>query len=201
MSPKDELRRSLRASLRALPQAHFSRAGAGAAELLRASPLWGRFQSLLCFFSMKDEIDTTPLLQKALTGGKRVFAPAILGEGLGFYRIFNTEDRRPGPAGTWEPAGKSPAPLGAGDFPALVITPGLGFDLVGGRLGRGRAYYDRFFAGLAEGRALTEGREAGRALGVFALGFCLEAQLVPRIPMEAWDWPMDGLCTESRCLT
>ncbi len=43
----------------------------------------------------------------------------------------------------------------------LVIVPGMGFDLQGNRIGRGRGFYDRFlahrdWAGIACGLALEE---------------------------------------------
>jgi 5-formyltetrahydrofolate cyclo-ligase len=67
-------------------------------------------------------------------------------------------------------------------FPALVITPGLAFDRRGRRLGRGRGFYDRFFAALDSG-AYT------------ALGLCMDAQLVPEVPVEGHDKTMDAVLT------
>jgi 5-formyltetrahydrofolate cyclo-ligase len=60
----------------------------------------------------------------------------------------------------------------------------LAFDREGNRLGRGKGYYDRFFAELdAEGyRYIT-------------IGFCMETQVVPRLPRESWDKKMNALCT------
>jgi 5-formyltetrahydrofolate cyclo-ligase len=51
-------------------------------------------------------------------------------------------------------------------------------------LGRGKGYYDRFFAKLdAENLAYK------------TIGLCTECQLVPRIPKEKWDKKMNALCT------
>jgi 5-formyltetrahydrofolate cyclo-ligase len=72
--------------------------------------------------------------------------------------------------------------LGREDFPALVFTPALAFDRQGRRLGRGKGYYDRFLAGL------------NRA-DYYAAGLCLERQVLPRLPADVWDKPVDALCT------
>jgi 5-formyltetrahydrofolate cyclo-ligase len=92
-----------------------------------------------------------------------------------------------GPFGIPEPPRREPgegADLGPGDFPALVIVPGLAFDREGRRLGRGRAYYDRFLAELE-----TTGRP------FCTMGLCTPCQLVPEVPAEPWDRPVDCLCT------
>jgi len=65
----------------------------------------------------------------------------------------------------------------------LVLVPGLGFDAAGGRLGRGKGYYDRFLAKLG--------------LGAAAVGICFEAQLLPEIPMDRSDVRVGYLCTET----
>jgi 5-formyltetrahydrofolate cyclo-ligase len=99
------------------------------------------------------------------------------------------------PLGPWErgafgiPEPPRPEPeedggLGPGDFPALVIVPGLAFDREGRRLGRGGAYYDRF---------LGELETAGRPF--HTVGLCTPCQLVSEVPAEAWDRSMDCLCT------
>lgn len=64
----------------------------------------------------------------------------------------------------------------------LVVTPGLGFDRQGNRLGRGGAYYDRFFA-MHKVRAVKWG-----------VGF--SEQLYPEIPHNGHDVPMDAVVTE-----
>jgi 5-formyltetrahydrofolate cyclo-ligase len=58
-------------------------------------------------------------------------------------------------------------------------VPGLAFDRRGGRLGRGKGYYDRF---LLETSGLR-------------VGICFEDQVVEKIPGEAHDLRMDFLIT------
>jgi 5-formyltetrahydrofolate cyclo-ligase len=64
----------------------------------------------------------------------------------------------------------------------LVVTPALGFDRQGNRLGRGGSYYDRFFAN-------TE-------LKASRCGFAFTEQLVDSIPITEHDEPVDSLVTD-----
>jgi 5-formyltetrahydrofolate cyclo-ligase len=199
---KETLRTEIRNLLRGLPPEQFVREGEAAASLLRGlrrpffpreDSLWDRFRTLLIFLSTRLEIDTAPIVEAALRDGKSVFAPKVTGRNLVFYRLFPEdpfagEKPRPdsegsggtGPFGIREPAaGKSLEP---GDFPALILTPGLAFDREGRRLGRGGGYYDRFFAELD-----------GEKLPRFAMGLCLEAQLVREVPVDGGDWEMDAV--------
>lgn len=66
----------------------------------------------------------------------------------------------------------------------VALAPGLAFDRRGGRLGRGKGYYDRLLAGLTR--------------GVPRVGVTLERLLVDRVPQAAHDIPMTHLITDRR---
>ena len=68
----------------------------------------------------------------------------------------------------------------------LVVAPALGFDKEGNRLGRGGAFYDRFFA--------NEQLIASRC------GFAFAEQLVDSVPVEERDEPVDFLVTDKEVL-
>ena len=63
------------------------------------------------------------------------------------------------------------------------LVPGLAFSESGCRLGRGAGYYDRLFLRFPQGKRI---------------GIAWEMQLLPEIPAEPWDIPMDYIVTESR---
>ena len=185
---KERLRREIRGFLAGLSSEEFHRQGTKAAAVLRASPLWARYKTIFLFLSLKSEIDTFSLLEAALEDDKKVFAPRTEEASIRFYRVRS-------PQGPWqygffgirEPAETGEAEEGdgapeEGDFPVLVVTPGLAFDRQGRRLGRGGAYYDRFFGELDR---------AGREY--CAVGFCLEAQIKTEVPVEEGDKPMKGI--------
>ena len=58
----------------------------------------------------------------------------------------------------------------------LMVVPGVAFDRMGNRLGRGKGYYDRFLS---------------RHLGVKRIGICFDFQLVDEVPAEPFDIRMD----------
>jgi len=65
-----------------------------------------------------------------------------------------------------------------------VLTPLLGFDAAGNRLGYGKGHYDR---------ALERIRKQGRA---FVCGIAYSGQQLPFIPAEPTDIPLDWVVTE-----
>lgn len=67
--------------------------------------------------------------------------------------------------------------------PDWFFVPGLAFDLNGGRLGRGKGFYDRYL----------EGKDGAR------IGLCWSEQIVDKIPMEGHDSSMDFIITEKFC--
>jgi 5-formyltetrahydrofolate cyclo-ligase len=187
---KSLLRKEIKQRLAALEPSAFLAEGRQAAACITSLPVWRRIPTVLLFLSTAREIDTSPLLEAALSCGKRVFAPRVEGERLCFLRVYDAQGPwQYGAFHIWEPItrreedrllGDFPA---RGNFPALIITPGAAFDREGRRLGHGRGYYDRFFAELD-----------GQGVSYTTLGLCMASQLVERVPVEPWDKTMDGVC-------
>jgi 5-formyltetrahydrofolate cyclo-ligase len=67
--------------------------------------------------------------------------------------------------------------------PSWVFVPGLGFDLKGARLGRGRGFYDSY---LKNHRTIS-------------IALACDQQLGEHIPMESHDYHMDFIITENFC--
>lgn len=67
--------------------------------------------------------------------------------------------------------------------PEWYLIPGVGFDLSGARLGRGKGYYDRHL----------EGSDSLR------IGLAWSEQIVEKIPVERHDSHMDFIITEKFC--
>ncbi len=67
--------------------------------------------------------------------------------------------------------------------PKWILVPGIGFDLKGGRLGRGKGFYDRYL----------EEKESVR------IGIAWTEQLVDKVPLESHDCHMDFIITEEFC--
>lgn len=67
--------------------------------------------------------------------------------------------------------------------PQWILVPGVGFDLNGGRLGRGKGFYDRY---LEDKMALR-------------IGLAWSEQIVDKVPVESHDSHMDYIITEKFC--
>lgn len=174
-----------------LPQSVFIEAGRKAAITIPESEGWRKCGAVLLFMSMKNEIDTTPLLHAAFSANKKVFLPLTINKEsaenrsgkIQFYRIyatgFNSSDYlKRGPFGILEPDPGKTKILRPADFPVFILTPGLAFDRNNNRLGRGKGYYDRFFAEIKE-------------LDFTAAGLCLETQIVQSAPSDGNDYRVD----------
>lgn len=69
--------------------------------------------------------------------------------------------------------------------PDLVVTPLVGFDEAGNRLGQGAGYYDGAFEALPD---------------AFRVGLAWSVQQVDALPTDPWDKPLDMILTECACL-
>ena len=144
------------------------------AKQLRGCPLWKSSVSIAAFSALPGEPDALD----PWPGGKRIALPRVCGGELIFHWVVCREDLQPGKFGILEPA--ADAAEARKEF-HLILVPGLAFDLRGGRLGRGKGYYDRFLAGS---RGLR-------------MGICFEDQIVDNVPSEAHDLRMDFVVTPS----
>jgi 5,10-methenyltetrahydrofolate synthetase len=97
--------------------------------------------------------------------------------------VTSASDLQRGPFGAWVPAATCPEVPGV-DV-KVVLTPGLAFGLDGSRLGRGKGFYDRFFAVHPEVRRLGVG---------------CDEQILPTVPMDAHDQRMHAVVTGTRLL-
>jgi 5-formyltetrahydrofolate cyclo-ligase len=144
------------------------------ARQLRDWPLWQSSAAVAAFSALDGEPDVLdPWPQD-----KRIALPRVCGEELKFHWVASQAELLTGHFGILEPAAEAPD---AGSEFALILIPGMAFDLRGGRLGRGRGYYDRFLAGASGLRA----------------GVCFEDQIVEAVPSEAHDLRMDCVVTPS----
>lgn len=148
-------------------------------RLLQLAPLQAA-RSVFCFISHGTEIDTHPLLDQWLMDGKTVTAPRITrDQGMIAVPFRGWDDLAPGQLGILTPNATQPYP----DAIDVCVTPGLAFTATGKRLGYGRGYYDRWFAGHAVAHRI-------------AVAF--ECQVVDDLPTDVNDVPVTLLVTERR---
>ncbi len=143
---------------------------------------------VLAFMPMADEPDLRPLLTR-LADARRLALPRIdWSEGRLTACLVDdlARDLVPvagakAPGGLMEPAGARPeAPL---EQIVAILTPGVAFDRLGARLGRGKGHYDRLLA-----------RPERRGV---AIGVAFSAQLLDIVPTTPDDCPVDLLVTDA----
>jgi 5-formyltetrahydrofolate cyclo-ligase len=192
MQGKNELRKTMKALLAALPAEQFAAEGERAAERLAGTGAWKNSRRALLYCSMPGEIAMRPLIDLAFREGKEMYFPRVEGDTMRFYRVDSPEGPwAAGAFGISEPGecgnGRLFRAQGPGAF--LVVTPGLAFDRSGSRMGRGGGFYDRFFAGLDSSDA-----------AYYAVGYCLSCQIVREVPAESLDKRVSALCTAGEFL-
>ena len=104
-----------------------------------ASGILHRFASVLLYKALPNEVNVDRLIEWALGHGKAVYLPRVSGDDIQIVKL--PCDLAEGVFGVLEPIGEC-----ANISPVLVITPLLAVDLDGNRLGKGKGYYDRYFA-------------------------------------------------------
>ena len=180
---KKDLRHQLRQVMSALSPQVLHERSLQACGRLTGTQEYARSEIIMVFLSLPTEVDTTPLVLRAWRDRKRVLAPKVSYEQRRMLPIeirSLSDDLSESPLGIREPAQGVPLPASNID---LVIVPGLGFDVHGNRIGRGRGFYDRFLA------------HAGWR-GV-ACGFALESQVVDQVPVKEHDRQVDMLVTDA----
>lgn len=175
---KKALRKELKARLLRLKEDYLQEADTAIREKLWRLREYREARSIYCYCSVGREVDTRPILSRALEDGKTVALPVIedgrmrprrLGpEGLlvpGFYGIPTPPETEP-----WIEEEEID----------LILVPGLAYDEAGYRLGYGGGYYDRLLS-TAPG---------------LAVGLCREAMILREIPRESHDMAVEVLITE-----
>ena len=170
---KTQLRKQIREKKRAMTLAEIEQASAKLAELFFASDLYKRATTVYGYLPYNQEVRTVPMLEKALSDGKKVAVPKVYGDEMKFIYLTDLTQVACGYAGIPEPIADEPV---ADDPTALVLMPGMAFDREGHRIGYGGGFYDKFLA--LEPHHPT-------------LALCYEFQVLPHLETEEFDIPVD----------
>lgn len=176
LEAKRRLRQEIRAEFSKLSAEEIKIRSVKAVENLLACEQFRAAKTVLLFHSLPDEVNTHALLATATDLGKKILLPVVVGQEIVPAEFSSLENLHSGAFSILEP-----------DFQSftekidLVVTPGVAFDADGFRLGRGKGFYDRFFA---------------KNLAVFKIGFCLNFQIKEKIPRENHDKKMDLIISD-----
>lgn len=183
---KHRLRQQIKNTLEQLSANQLQRKSHAACARLCSTDEFLQARVVMLFLSLEREIDTTFALQSAFSEEKTVLVPKVIWDDSKIVPVrFTTLDDEcePDRYGLRNPVQSEIVPAGEID---LVVVPGLAFDTQGNRLGRGGGFYDRFGA--------EPGLQARRC------GFAFHEQLVPEVPAEPTDLPVDMLVTDRQIL-
>jgi len=181
---KTELRLKLQNGLLAMPPEQRSLKSRKACQNLVSTPEFQNASTVMMYLSLPHELDTSEAILHAWQFGKIVTVPKISWQQRHMIavRINSLETGfSMSASGLRNPITGVPVPFGEID---LVVTPALGFDRKGNRLGRGGSYYDRFFA--------------NKELKAHRCGFAFAEQVLDSIPVTESDQPVDSLVTDQQ---
>lgn len=194
LSDKPHIRRCYLARRRALSPREVAAHSQAASERLCAMPQYAEARCIHLYVAGKDnELDTQPLIARALRAGKEVAVPVIghrsaispprVDVGSNAMGVAMIDDPNQLDAVHWgipQPDPRTARWLDDWQRIDLAIIPGIAFDRRGRRIGYGAGHYDRFLPHL---RAVR-------------IGLCFETQLCPNVPTALHDIDMEWVATE-----
>jgi len=179
---KSDLRKQLKKSLLEISAQQRAEKSSLACQKLIATDEFAKAATVMMYMPLPHEADVSGAILYAWQQGKVVAVPKVSWEQRRMIAVeinslekdFSTEV-----AGLRNPVTGVPVPF---EDIELVVTPGLGFDKVGNRLGRGGGYYDSFLG--------------NEVLQAAKCGFAFAEQIVESVPVEPKDVSMDLLVTD-----
>lgn len=141
--------------------------------------LYKKADTIFCYASMEDEVDTWCIIKDALEHGKRVGVPLCMEKGMmEVHQIQTLEDFKQGAYGIMEP--KSDSVILPKDEIQIGIIPCVSADEDRNRLGHGAGYYDRYLEGTTFPKILL----------------CWKQLMLSKVPVDAHDILMDMVISE-----
>ena len=176
---KDELRRQMRQRKQQYTQQQLEELSLPV--LARLRPRLAEARTILAYYSLPDEVNTHQLIDDLLADGKTVLLPTVIGEGLMEWHVYSSKSElKNGAFGIGESAGELYSGFSKYTSPSekqmIALVPGVAFDAVGRRLGRGKGYYDRFLAAHPH---------------IYKIGVCFDFQRVMEVSVDEQDVPVD----------
>jgi len=177
---KDQARRELRARRRAFVNGTgIGRLRIHAIVISRITmEAAGNVRNIACYLANAFEVDAMPIVQLACASGLSTALPHISEPG-GTMRFLSW---RPGDRLVTGPYG-IPQPAGSADeiIPDAIVSPLVGFDRQGNRLGQGGGFYDRAFMAYPSAKRI---------------GLAWSVQEIATLPVDSWDQPLHAVVTE-----
>lgn len=173
---KKQLRKQIREEKKRHPEHELTATSAALLEQIEKHPRFIASRTILCYYSLGDEVQTHDFVEKWHTS-KKILLPVVVDDILKLRYYTGKDCLRTGAFGIEEPTGDYFTDF---DEIELGIIPGMSFDRQGNRLGRGKGYYDKLLP----------------SLHTYNIGICYQFQTREEIPCEPFDRRMDEVWTE-----
>ena len=137
-----------------------------------------RGMTVTSYMPVRGEADPSLLARAAVEAGCTIVLPHIVDRETPMrFLAWDTEAAlSAGPFGLHQPAANA-----AEHVPDIILTPLVGFDRLGNRLGQGAGQYDRAFASWPD---------------AWRVGIAVSVQEIDRVPTDPWDMPLHAIATE-----
>ena len=179
METKKEIRRYCRRMREEQPAGAAAQKSHEICRRILASEEYRRADSVLVYIATQGEVTLEEVIRDAWEQGKTVASPRVEGKTMSFYRITSFEDLEEGNFHVREPRKECEA--FTPEENTLFLVPGVAYDESRRRVGYGGGFYDRFL-------------EKYPWLSTVGIGY--EFQVLPEVPCEATDIPMNKILTE-----
>jgi len=175
---KATLRREIRAAKKAVPFHEKLLRSDAIMRQVEQLPIFIGAETVLLYWSMEDEVQTHEFVERWYRK-KRILLPCVDGDLLRLRTYQGPDSMIAGEQfGIGEPTGEEYTDYDSID---LIIVPGVAFDRLGNRMGRGRGFYDRLLQQTAH---------------AYKIGVAFDFQLRDTIPTEPHDIAMDKVISE-----
>ncbi|MBE0447039.1 MAG: 5-formyltetrahydrofolate cyclo-ligase [Actinobacteria bacterium] len=187
MSLKIALRQVVKRRRDALSRNERERKAIAIKERLFVLPEFRNAESVLFYAAFGSEVPTLKMMSESLGLGKKIILPITdtKTKNLALRRVHDLKNLQLNQYGIPEPVPESTVHHDYNEVD-LVIVPGVVFDRYGQRIGYGGGYYDRFLNRIDP--------------SVPRVSIAFEEQIVPEIPAESHDLPVDKIITEERVI-
>lgn len=149
---------------------------------------------LFSFAAFGSEVATSEILLQALKDQKFVYLPKVEADGMEFYQIQDLEGLIKSKFGVPEPYGREEfrhhrraKEEPEKQWDAIMLLPGLAFDLSGNRIGYGAGYYDRYLH--------THGEAS-----YYKIALAYDFQVMEQLPADQHDIRADLIITPTRVI-
>ena len=174
---KAQLRQILLSKRKALPQADWREKSDRLCHVLQSLSLFQEAQTILAYWSFRQEPDLSPLFTVRRWG-----FPRCVGQSLKWHRWTSQDSLQVGRYGIQEPHPDSPI-LSPTEVD-LILVPAIACNYQGYRLGYGGGFYDRMLS-------------SPEWLSIKTVGIVFDFAYLPELPVEPWDTKLHGVCTDA----